>query len=276
MPNSEDFPISGNDMGEKREITEGYTNIGDFEIYYQTIGLLEFSEKPVIIFLHEGLGSTESWGSFAYELSDELRLPALLYDRRGYARSSSHYWVGNSNYLHEEAELLDLLIDKFSIKEPIIFGHSDGATIALIYGGKYSGKTKAVISVAAHTFVEQHTLEGVRKAIKVYENTRLRDKLTKIHGRKTDVIFYSWALTWTSESIVDWNIFNELENISCPVLVLQGDNDQYGTDEQVNSIIERNKTNSESMILKDCGHIPHLEKHMEMIGVCGKFIKSCN
>ena len=259
-------------MAEKREITEGYVNIGDFEIFYQKIEPLQFSEKPVLIFLHEGLGSTKSWGSFAYELSAELQLPALLYDRRGYARSSAHNWVGNSNYLHEEAELLDLLADQFSIKDLILFGHSDGATIALIYGGKYPAKPLGIISVAAHTFLEQHTLNGVRKAIKVYENTRMKEKLMKMHGKKTDDIFYSWALTWTSERIADWNIFNELESIRCPVLVLQGDNDQYGTEEQVDSIVERNKGNSSYIILRDCGHIPHLEKHGEMLGICGEFI----
>jgi len=255
-------------------IIEKYINFGDFEIYCKLLRVTEFQSKPVLIFLHEGLGTTESWGSFPYELSEMLNLPAMIYDRRGYGSSSPHRWVGNSNYLREEAFLLDKLIQKLGIKVPVLFGHSDGATIALIYGGLFPEKPAGIISVAAHTFLEQHTYNGVKKTIKLYETSRFKEKLVKRLGEKTDDVFYSWALTWASDSLAEWNIFEELGNITCPVLVIQGDNDQFGAEEQVLSITKRNRENSQSYIVSDCGHIPHVEKKEEMLEKCAEFVKN--
>jgi len=261
-------------MSIESRISERFVNIGDFEIYCKILNPSEILTKPVIIFLHEGLGTSESWGFYAYELSQMLELPALIYDRRGYGKSSKHFWVGNSNYLHEEANLLNDLIKELGIRSPIIFGHSDGATIALIFGGLFPNKPSAVISVAAHTFLEDHTFNGVKKTIKLYDNLKFKEKLMKRLGDRTDDIFYSWALTWSSDGLVEWNIYDELNKIICPVLVLQGDNDQYGTLKQVLSISERNLKNSEYEILSDCGHIPHIEKKKEMLEKCANFVKN--
>ncbi len=266
--------ISGNKMPAVDYTSEGFVSIEGFDIFYRQYKPAEYHTKPVLIFLHEGLGTTDSWGFFAYELAERLGLPALLYDRRGYGRSSRHKWVGNSNYLHEEAELLNTLIKYFNINKPIVFGHSDGASIALIYGGLFTRNAVAIISVAAHTFLEKHTYLGVKKAIELFENTQFKDKLSKLHRDKTDDVFYSWALTWTDKSTESWDIFEELEKIRCPILVIQGENDQYGTGKQVMSIIKRNINNSESFIFADCGHIPYKEKKEEMLEKCGDFIKS--
>jgi pimeloyl-ACP methyl ester carboxylesterase len=274
MQSSEVYPINGNNMDFETMITEKSIILGDFEIYCKLLHETEFQTKLVLIFLHEGLGTTESWGSFAYELAKTLDLPALIYDRRGYGKSSPHRWVGNSNYLHEEALLLNELLERLMIKVPIVFGHSDGATIGLIYGGLYPEKPAGIISVAAHAFLEQHTYNGVKKTLKLYESSRFKQKLEKRLAEKTDDVFYSWALTWASENLSKWNIFEELGKISCPVFVIQGDNDQYGTEEQVLSITNRNPGNSQSYIISDCGHIPHIEKKEEMLEKCAKFVKN--
>jgi pimeloyl-ACP methyl ester carboxylesterase len=274
MQSSEVSPINGNKMDFESMITERSIRLGDFEIYCKLLHETEFQTKPVLIFLHEGLGTTEIWGSFAYELAKTLDLPALIYDRRGYGKSSPHSWVGNSNYLHEEAHLLYELLESLRIKVPIVFGHSDGATIALIYGGLYRVKPAGIISVAAHTFLERQTYIGVKKTIKLYETSRFKQKLEKRLAEKTDDVFYSWALTWASDSLSEWNIFEEIEKIICPVLVIQGDNDQYGTAEQVFSITKRNQENSKHHIISNCGHIPHLEKKEEMLEKCAKFVKN--
>lgn len=234
------------------------------------------TEKPLIVFLHEGLGCIEMWKNFPKLLSDELKLPALLYDRYGYGKSSKLREERDVYYLHDEADFLDELLKKMSISNKIIvFGHSDGGTIALLYASKYPKKILAAITEAHHIVIEKESQEGIKIAVDAYENTNLRELLKRYHGDNVDTMFYGWANTWLTQEAKKYTLTDELKKIEVPVLSFQGDNDQYGTFVQLKAIIE-NCLNKKSEIhyLKDCGHSPHKEKPYFIIDKTVEFLSA--
>lgn len=237
------------------------------EIYYEWINPKLIEEgKPVIIFLHHGLGSVKQWGKFPEKISNLMQCPALVYDRLGYGKSSAFTEERDSRYLHYEAlTVLPNLIEKLNITNKIIlFGHSDGATIVLIYAVHYSEKLIAVVSEAPHVIIEDVSVRGIKDAIRDYEKGNLKPMLAKYHGEKTDSMFYGWALTWTNILQKDWNIIEEMGSITTPLMVIYGDKDEYGTIEQVNVIKKAVKTKVEAAIINDCAHFPHKEKEEEI------------
>ncbi len=236
------------------------------------------NDKPTIVFLHDALGSIAQWRDFPEILAARCGLNCLVYDRCGYGLSSCgeradaelefRPTVRPNDYLHQEADILEALLLKLGIRQPIIFGHSDGATIALLYAAKY--KPKAIISEAAHVFVEDITLEGIHETLK--NDTEIKEKLKKYHKNQAETIFNAWHQTWLSTTFQTWNIEKEITQITCPVCIIQGENDEYGTMEQVNKIQKAVNGFSEINMIKDCGHFPHLEKRDAVLNVVQGFI----
>lgn len=216
--------------------------------------------KPVLVFLHEGLGSIGQWKDFPALLSEKLKLPALVYDRYGYGKSSRLRSKRKTDYLHAEAlDFLPKIVHHFKLKDMILIGHSDGGSIALIYAAKHPSFVKALVTEAAHVFVEEISLINIEKAKHNYEtNARFKSALEKYHGDKTDSVLYNFANTITSEAFRNWNIENFLPKIKCPVLAIQGENDQYGTKDQVDSIVNKVAI-GEGLMIPNCKHVPHLE-----------------
>lgn len=219
-------------------------------------------DSCVVVFLHEALGSIGQWKGFPRQLCSSLRLNGLIYEREGYGSSSPLRKKRDKHYLHEYAweelpELLEALLPKE--KQVVLVGHSDGASIALLYAARYPQKVKAVVSMAAHVIVEDVTLKGIVPAVKAYKEGKLNG-LRKFHGEKTEELFYAWADTWNLPGFLEWNICKDIETISCPVLALQGVNDQYGTERQLHLIADSVKTGEvRKVLLSKCGHHPHLE-----------------
>lgn len=218
------------------------------------------ANRPTIVFLHDSLGCIQLWRDFPLQLAEALSCNVLIYDRWGYGQSEAMASPNRSkNYLELEADLLHSLLVQLKIDEAILFGHSDGASIALIAASKYALKIKAVVSEAAHVFVETITLEGIQEAIESYKTTNLREKLAKYHGNKVETIFKAWTDTWTSTDFSDWNMEHFLPAIICPVLIIQGEADEYGTLKQVEATATQIGGQAEKLIIPKCGHSPHKE-----------------
>jgi pimeloyl-ACP methyl ester carboxylesterase len=218
------------------------------------------SKKPTLIFLHDSLGCIALWRDFPKKLGQELNCNVIVYDRMGYGKSGP--FVSNIrglDYLEIEADILNDLMASWGIENAVLFGHSDGGSIALLMAAKYPDKIKGVISEGAHVFVEDITIKGIEQAVELYKKTDLKARLTKYHGNKTEAMFMAWTQTWLREDFRDWNIESYLKNIVCPVLVIQGEEDEYGTLKQVQRIVNNTVGLSQKLIIPKIGHSPHKE-----------------
>ena len=229
--------------------------------------------KAPLVFLHEGLGSISLWKTFPDRLANILGRPALVFSRKGYGNSSPIDGERSFNYLHVEAqEVLPNLLEKLNIEDPIIFGHSDGASIGLIYAGQ-GRPLKALIAIAPHIYVEKKTLQGVRAARKKFENDDLRSKLKPYHA-DVDGAFWGWANIWLSASFINWNLEALLPNITAPTLLLQGGRDEYASIaqlERIEELVVRAKVRLS--VIKNCYHSPHREFPDQTLRLSANFIK---
>lgn len=225
-----------------------------------TLRLDNYLNRPTIIFLHDSLGCIELWRDFPQKLGELTNCNVLVYDRQGYGKSCDFTNSKRDNYyMEKEADILIDLLDFWEIDKPILFGHSDGGSIALIAGGKYPNKIKGILTEGAHIFVEDETLVGIKQAIELYQTTDLKSKLEKYHGVKTEEMFWAWAKTWTTNEFRTWNIESFLSTIQCNSLIIQGEEDEYGTIEQVNRIVNQTKGKATKLILPKIKHSPHKE-----------------
>ena len=253
----------------------GYINVSGHRIFYQFLNLqLHSIDEPFIVFMHEGLGSVAQWKDFPDLLSKSLQLPALLYDRYGYGKSDPLERPRNIDFLHREAlETLPEVLDKLEIPEPfILFGHSDGASISLIYASEYQKNLISMIIEATHVIIEETSMNGLQKAVYAFENEDMKEKLMKYHGDHTDSTFYGWADLWRSEKAIEWNILDLLPKIQTPIFFIQGEDDEYGTIKQLEVISQHVKGPVTSWFIPDCGHIPHLQYKEEVIAKLSDYI----
>jgi len=219
------------------------------------------ADAPTLVFLHEGLGSIELWREFPRQLCEATGLEGFLYDRQGYGKSSPMQYERGANYLDEEAQnILPTLLNKADIQNVILVGHSDGGTIALLFAGHFPERVSGIISEAAHVFMEEQTIRGVRNARMSYELTNLRSRLAPYHGEKTGALFDFWSKTWLSPDFKDWNIEDELQNVRCPVLAIQGTEDRYATERQARTIVDKTAGRAQSFFVHGGSHTPHAYK----------------
>lgn len=219
-----------------------------------------FENKPTIVFLHDSLGSAQLWRDFPSKLSEATQCNLLVYDRLGYGKSfpmPTH--ERENNYMETEADILNDILNTFNINDVILFGHSDGATIALITASKYPEKIRATICEAGHIFVEDVTVKGVKDALEAYQTTNLPERLQKYHGDKVPIMVKAWTEIWLSERFRSWNIEYLLKDIQSPLLFIQGEADEYGTLNQVEKTISQVSGSAEKFIIPNIGHTPHKE-----------------
>ncbi|MCW3161268.1 alpha/beta fold hydrolase [Chryseobacterium oryctis] len=234
-----------------------------------------FANKPTIVFLHDSLGCTQLWRDFPVKLSQATECNVLVYDRLGYGKSHPMLTHERENdYMEKEADVLNELLIELNLNEVILFGHSDGGTIALIAASKYPEKVQALICEAGHIFVEDITVKGVKDALTAYQTTNLPERLQKYHGDKVEMMVKAWTEIWLSERFKTWNIEYLLKNITPPLLFIQGENDEYGTLEQVEKTVAQVSGNAEKFIIPDIGHTPHKEIPNIVLGKSVEFIKN--
>jgi len=236
-----------------------------------------FKNRPTIVFLHDSLGSVQLWRDFPEKLAAETECNILVYDRLGYGQSfPMPTYERENNYMETEADVLNDLLEVLSIREAMLFGHSDGGTIALITAAKYPKKVKAVICEAGHIFVEDVTLKGIADAVHAYNTTNLSERLQKYHGNKVEMLVKAWTEIWLSDRFRDWNIEYLLKDIYAPLFFIQGENDEYGTLEQVQKTLSGVSGNSEKFIIPDIGHTPHKEVPEMVLKKSVEFIREVN
>lgn len=227
--------------------------------------------KDTIVLLHDSLGCTVLWREWPEELAKTLNCNVISYDRRGYGKSDNYTVPRPIDYLEQEAEILDLLLTHWQVENPILFGFSDGASVATIYAGMFSNKLKALVIEGVHVLIEKETLEGVRQAEWTLENTNISRALAKYHGDKVFDLYYAWTKTWLSEAHQSWNIEHFIPKIEVPVLVIQGENDEFGTMKQVNAF-DKAAGSVEKLIVAQAKHTAHKENKPLVFDTVVKFI----
>lgn len=232
-----------------------------------------YINKPTIIFLHDSLGCIELWRDFPQQLSDITQCNVLVYDRQGYGKSCGFsHAKRNNNYLELEADILNDLLEFWNIEKAILFGHSDGGSIALLTAAKYPDKILGIITEGAHVFVEDITLKGINEAKELYATTDLKSKLEKYHGENTEAMFWAWADTWTTDEFKSWNIEHFLPMIQCNSLIIQGEDDEYGSLKQVESITNKTSGKATKLIIPIIKHTPHKESPELILDESTQFI----
>lgn len=233
----------------------------------------DYPGRPTMIFLHDSLGCTDMWGDFPTELGVSAKCNVIVYDRRGYGRSRPFPCTRRDRgYMELEADELRGLMEYWALDDAILFGHSDGGSIALITGAKYPAKISAIITEGAHIFVEEETVKGIMGAMERYVEGDLRSRLERYHGDKTHEMFRAWADTWTSEWFRGWNIGGFLPAVTCPSLIIQGEVDEYGTLAQVGETVAGTKGPSSGLIIPGVKHSPHREAPARVIQAVSRFI----
>lgn len=234
-----------------------------------------FENKPTIVFLHDSLGCTQLWRDFPEKLASQTQCNVLVYDRLGYGKSFPMLtYERENNYMEQEADLLNDLLNELRINNVILFGHSDGGTIALIFAARYPEKVIATLCEAGHIFVEEITVNGVKDAFEAYKTTNLPERLAKYHGDKVEMIVKAWTEIWLSNKFRSWNIECLLKNITSPLLFIQGENDEYGTLDQVEKTISQVSGTAEKFIIPNIGHTPHKEIPDTVLQKSAEFITS--
>lgn len=230
-------------------------------------------DEPVLVFLHEGLGSISMWRDFPEALAARTGLPALVYDRFGYGRSDPAPTPWPPGFLRNEAtEVLPALLAETGVGRPLVVGHSDGGTIALMFAAAFPDQPLACITLAAHVVLEARTRAGLAALVERWQaDADFRRRLSRHHD-SADALVRAWLGVWQSHLPAGWNMLDDLARITCPVLAIQGELDEHGTLTQTDEITTRVAGPAEAAILPDCGHVPHLERQEEVLARIAGFI----
>lgn len=230
--------------------------------------------EPALVFLHEGLGSIRQWRDFPARLAQATGRRALVYNRYGYGDSEvlQEERVG-VDFMHREAlQSLPDLLEKLSVKNPVLVGHSDGASIALIYAGA-GHPARGVAAMAPHVFVEDLSIRSIEEAKRQFETTDLPERLGRYH-RDPRRTFRLWNDVWLDPQFRRWNIEEYLAGIRCPVMAIQGEDDEYGTMAQLDAIRNRVAGPCELVKLARCGHSPHRDQPDRSLAALERFVRS--
>ncbi len=228
-------------------------------------------DAPAMVFLHEGLGSISMWRDFPQQVADATGCEAVVYSRIGYGRSDPATTRRTPEYLHEQGlAVLPELIAGLGLEKPILFGHSDGGSIALIAAGATPTPLSGIIVMAPHVMVEDVTLAGIREARAVFERTDLGARLARYHN-DADAVFRAWVDIWLDPAFRGWDIQALLPAIRCPVLAIQGEDDEYATMAQID-LIAAAAADVELCKLADCRHSPHKDQPQAVIDATAAFV----
>ncbi|MCU4186847.1 alpha/beta hydrolase [Acidiferrimicrobium sp. IK] len=243
---------------------------------------------PPLVLLHEGLGSLGLWRGFPAALAERTGREVVVWSRHGYGRSAVVRGPRRVGYMHDEAlSVLPEFLDALGVERPVLVGHSDGASIALIYAGGSavgglgvggsgvggSGPIAAVVAIAPHVVVEERTLAAIREARDAYRDTDLRERLAR-HHNDPDATFRGWNDIWLDPAFAAWNIEGYLPGIVCPVLVVQCEDDPYGTLDQVERIADEVSGPVSRCVLPAGGHAPHLSHPDEVLDAIAGLVVS--
>lgn len=231
-----------------------------------------FDDLPTLLLLHEGLGCVAMWRDFPAKLAEQTGCRVIVWSRPGYGASQPYAAPRNTRYMHHEAEQsLPALLAALAVERPVLIGHSDGGSIALLFAGTFPDEPLAIAVMAPHEFVEEVTLAGIRNARLAWLNTDWPKKLGRYHADAARV-FSDWSDTWLAPQFRDWNIEACLAKISCPVLAIQGEDDEYATMRQIDVIGEQ-VAGAELLKLPNCGHTPQRDQEAAVLEALAGFVR---
>jgi len=246
------------------------------QIEYQWVGT-DRPDAPLVVFLHEGLGSVAMWRDFPAALCAVAGCRGLVYSRPGYGRSTPRapddHW--GPDFLHRQAlEVLPALLLALgldTLASPLwLFGHSDGGSIALLYAAAFPERVAGAIVLAPHIYVEDLSVRSIAQAREAYLHADLGQRLARYHDH-ADSAFWGWNDIWLDPAFRNWRIDAELSTIRCPVLAVQGLDDEYGTLAQIEGIAAA-VPGTELLTLADCGHAPQRDQPDTLTRAASAFI----
>jgi pimeloyl-ACP methyl ester carboxylesterase len=251
---------------------EGFLDLGKERLEYRMIGPRP-GAAPTIVMLHEGLGSVGLWGSFPDQLAAATGAGVFVYSRAGYGRSSAGKLPRSTSFMHEEAcDVLPRVLDAIGFARGVLFGHSDGASIAAIYAGSVQDhRVRGLVLIAPHFFTEDMGLAEIRRAREAFESGMLRDKLKRWHA-DVDCAFRSWSEPWLNPEFRRWDITEMLGYIRVPILLIQGEGDQYGTLKQIEAAQAECFCPVETAIMPGVRHNPPREAPEQTLALAADFI----
>lgn len=230
------------------------------------------TSSTALVFLHEGLGSVSLWRDFPARVAAETGLRTIVYSRRGYGASDPAPLPRPVRFMHDEASReLPALLDALDARDALLVGHSDGASIALLYAASRPAKLRGVVALAPHVFVEDVTVASIAKARVAYAETDLRQRLARHHAN-VDVAFRGWNDVWLDPAFRSWNIEGEVARIEVPLLLVQGEDDEYGSLAQLDAI-EGRVPDVQRLVLPACGHSPHRDRPNETLAEIAAFVE---
>jgi pimeloyl-ACP methyl ester carboxylesterase len=232
------------------------------------------ARAPTLVLLHEGLGSVAGWRTWPAELARASRLGVFAYSRWGYGDSTPRPAPWPLDYMHEEARGLPAVLDAAGVRDCVLVGHSDGASIAIIAAAARDPRVKGLALMAPHVFVEDCSVAAIEKAKDAFRHTDLRKRLGKYHGSNVDGAFWGWNRAWLDPDFRAWNLEAFLPSIDVPVLVVQGDADPYGTRAQVDAI-ERGVRGPFEALFVPGGHAPWREETDATTSAIVAFARAC-
>jgi pimeloyl-ACP methyl ester carboxylesterase len=236
----------------------------------------EREHAPLLVFLHEGLGSVSMWRDYPQTLCDAAGCRGLVYSRPGYGRSTPREpearW--QPDYLHIQSwQVLPALLDALGVEAPCwLFGHSDGGSMALLFAARFAERTAGIITLAPHIFVEEITVAGIAAAREAYLAGGLRQGLARHHA-DPDSPFWGWNHAWLNPAFRQWNLEADIVGIRCPVLAIQGEGDEYASMAQIDGI-QRIVPHTRLLKLADCGHSPHRDQAAAVTEATLAFLRS--
>ena len=238
----------------------------------ETLSYAPIGANPTIVMLHEGLGSVSMWKDFPEQIARATRCGVLAYSRYGHGKSDRLREPRPVEFMHHEATVvLPSLLEQLGIQRPILLGHSDGASIAIIYAATSLANPQALILAAPHVFVEDLTVLSIAKIRTAYRTTELPAKLARHHDHAEEM-FWGWNDIWLDPEFRGWNIEDCLDSIRCPVLTIQGEEDEYGTLAQVDAI-KRRVPHAQTLVLSNCGHSPHRDQPTATLQAISQFVR---
>ena len=231
------------------------------------------AKEPVVVMLHGGLGSIQDWGDFPEAFAERTGHCVLVYSRYGHGQSERLNSPRIATYMHREGTVvLPELLEVFSIRRPVLLGHSDGGSIALIYAGEHPQSCAGLLLESPHVFVEEVSLDSIaRMRARFGADPVLEQKLVHHHSNPRE-LFFGWADIWLHPEFRDWSIENFLQDVVCPAMLIQGGQDDYGTPLQLDRIATHAKGRVETHFLPDCGHSPHRIHPEQVLLLANRFL----
>ena len=229
------------------------------------------STRPTVVLLHEGLGSVSMWRDLPGAIAERTGCRVMAYSRFGHGTSDPPAAAHTVAFMHDEARLLPVILDAAGVDKPILFGHSDGGSIALIFAAQQPARVHAMILEAPHVFVEDVSVASIERVTAAYETTDLRSRLAKYH-RDVETAFRGWSDVWLHPEFREWNLEAMLPQVTCPVLLIQGEDDEYGTMRQIDAISAQVSGPLSRLELPHCGHSPHRDRRDAVLEAMAAFI----